>query len=163
MRGHTPTSERTWDSTSLDRRIMVSKVPLLSEADLSALKLELKEALNSINDQLEQNTEADPDWVRRARAKQRIVCLFLTACREEGGKRQSAAALECSRLKTQRQKQTTDQEQRRASKRARVIHALLLEEWGKSRTDAFYNQASELADALLAQEDAQASTQQEAA
>jgi hypothetical protein len=155
MRGHTPVLERTWDSEVLDRRVMLAKVPLLSDADLRALRLELQEASASIRDQIELNSpEADPDWLRRARGKQRQVRLFVTACFEESDHRKAQVALERTRLKTMRVLQDNELSRRRAAKRARVVHDLLLQEWGAERTKAFYDKASAIADTLVAEQPA---------
>jgi hypothetical protein len=156
MRGHTPTGERTWGSTALDRRIMLAKVPMLPDADLRGFRLELQEASISIRDQIELKGEgADPDWVWRARSKQRIVRLFIVACGEEAERRLAAMSLERARLKTARTLQANDEGRKRLAKRAKVIQGLLVAEWGAERTAAFYDRASTLADELIAQEQAQ--------
>jgi hypothetical protein len=151
MRGHSPVTERTWDSTVLDRRIKLDKVPLLTDDDLHNLRLELQEVSSSLRDQLELNTESTTDWIHRAKGKQRIVYLFVVACGAEANRRQLATNLECARQKTIRAAQDRDQNRRRAAKRARVVHDLLVQEWGQERTDAFYDRADELAGALLEQ------------
>jgi uncharacterized membrane protein YheB (UPF0754 family) len=142
-RGYALTTERTYDSQVLDRRIRLDKVPLLTDEDLRVFRLELMEASISIQDQLDalENVICEDGWVYRAKSKLRIVRLFITAAGEETERRLHVFRLEKERLKTER-----------ASKRARVIHDLLLQEWGEGRTRAFYDRASEIADALLAQE-----------
>jgi hypothetical protein len=149
---HLPTSERYWNSETLNRRIKLSEVPALSDADLAMFRLELQDASSSVREQIERlGDTANPEWKKRATGKQRQTYLFVVACGNEAHRRDRAAQLEKARLKTQRVAENNKHNKARATQYIRALNALVTDEIGRQRAKALFKRASQIAAAAVEQ------------
>lgn len=174
MRGHRPTSELEWSSASLDRRIRLDKIPLMSDADLASLKLELRNITISLKDQAELIPTDDLDWKRRLRHKQRVTGVFATACGLEFKARRDVITLagleerqEALEGKREERRQRAEQRKQRTQKtdaltaqilkggveltsvEAKILHDLVECEMGSERFFALVAQARRAAACLF--------------
>jgi len=149
---HLPTSERYWNSETFERRIKLSEVPALSDADLAMFRLELQDASSSVRAQIERlGDAANPEWKHRALNKQRQINLFVFACSNQASLRDYAKQMECARLKTQRMIEHNRHEKARSTQYIRALNALVTDEIGKQRAKALFQRASQIAAAAAEQ------------
>lgn len=149
---HLPTNERYWQSETLNRQIKLSEVSALSDADLAMFRLELQDASSSVRAQIEHlGDAANPEWKRRANAKQRHTYLFVVACGNEAHHRDRLMQLECSRLKTQRVIEANKQNDAKRTQYIRTFHDLVAAEIGKERAEACRQRAYQIVEAMMEQ------------